>query len=82
MILFFSNTENKQSTIIRVKSPPGLKMGDNNITTLRVAEDAVLLTENEKFLQEIWDVVNIDSENFGLVMNVRKTKTNGLLQKQ
>ena len=54
---------------------PGLKMGGLKINNLRYADDTVLLAENEKDLQEIAEKVKVESKKFGLLMNVKKTKT-------
>ena len=54
---------------------PGLKIGGETINNLRYADDTVLLAESESDLQQIVDVIKEESEKFGLLMNVKKTKT-------
>ena len=54
---------------------PGLKVGGTNINNLRYADDTVLLAESEEELQELVTVVKEESEKYGLLMNVKKTKT-------
>ena len=56
----------------KVEHPPGLKIGGNNINNLRYANDTVLPIRNEKFLQEILDVVKIENEKIKLLMNVKE----------
>ena len=41
----------------------------------RYADDTVLIAETEQDLQAIVDIVKTESEKFGLLMNVKKTKT-------
>ena len=50
-------------------------MGGLKINNLHYADDTVLLAGNEKDLQEIAEKVKVESEKFGLLMNVKKTKT-------
>ena len=59
----------------QIEELPGLKMGGLKINNLRYSDDTVLLAENEKDLQEIAEKVKVESEKFGLLMNVKKTKT-------
>ena len=54
---------------------PGCVVGGENINYLRYADDTVLLVESESTLQSIMDVVRQNSEEMGLSMNVKKTKT-------
>ena len=53
----------------------GVSIGGVNINNLRYADDTVLCAENEADLQQVLDVVKVKSEEFGLCMNVKKTKT-------
>ena len=46
-----------------------------NFNTLRYADDIALLAESESTLQGIADVVRQNSEEKGLSINVKKTKT-------
>ena len=54
---------------------PGLKIGGVTINNLRYADDTVLLAESDRDLQKIVDVIKDKSARFGLLMNVKKTKT-------
>ena len=50
-------------------------VGGENINNLRYADDTALLAESENAIQGIVDVVRQNSEEKGLSMNVKKTKT-------
>ena len=52
----------------------GLKINGETINNLRYADDTVLLAENEDDLQNLVSTIEIQSEKFGLLMNVKKTK--------
>jgi hypothetical protein len=54
---------------------PGCIVGGKNFNNLRYADDTALLAESESALQGIVDVVRQNSEEKGLSMNVKKTKT-------
>ena len=54
---------------------PGCVVGGENLNNLRYADDTALLAESESALQDIVDVVRQNSEEKGLSMNVKKTKT-------
>ena len=54
---------------------PGCVVGGENVNNLRYADDTALLAESEEELQNLIDVVKRESENKGLKMNVKKTKT-------
>ena len=49
--------------------------GGENLNNLRYADDTALLAESESILQDIVDVVRQNSEEKGLSMNVKQTKT-------
>ena len=53
----------------------GVSIGGVNINNLRYAGDTVLSAENEADLQHVLDIVKVKSEEFGLSMNVKKTKS-------
>ena len=53
----------------------GVSIGGVNINNLRYADDTVLCAENEADLQHVLDIVKVKSEEFGLSMNVKKTKS-------
>ena len=48
--------------------------GGHSITNIRYADDTVLLSESEKNLQRLLDVVVQESERLGLNINYNKTK--------
>ena len=54
---------------------PGNVVGGENLSNLKYADDTALLAESESALQNIVDVVRQNSEEKGLSMNVKKTKT-------
>ncbi|GFS04911.1 endonuclease-reverse transcriptase [Elysia marginata] len=53
---------------------PGLKMNGENINNLRYADDTVLLAESENGLQNLVTIIEEKSEQYGLMMNTKKTK--------
>ena len=54
---------------------PGLKINGKIINNLRYADDTVLLAESEHELQSLIDQVNKSSNEYGLDINIQKTKT-------
>ena len=54
---------------------PSCIVGGENLNNLRYADDTALLAESKSALQDIMDVVRQNSEEKGLSMNVKKTKT-------
>ncbi|GFR82178.1 endonuclease-reverse transcriptase [Elysia marginata] len=54
---------------------PGLNIGGKKFNNIRYADDTVLLTENSEALQLLAEAVNKNSNDAGLEMNVKKTKT-------
>ncbi|GFR93647.1 retrovirus-related Pol polyprotein LINE-1 [Elysia marginata] len=54
---------------------PGLNIGGRKFNNIRYADDTVLLTENNEVLQLLAEAVNKNSNDAGLEMNVKKTKT-------
>ena len=52
----------------------GLKVGGQNITNLRYADDTVLLAKSVEDLQKLLDVVVRESELKGLSINCKKTE--------
>ena len=58
-----------------VAEMPGLRVGGRIINNIRYADDTVLLAESENDLQTLVDIIKTKSENYGLLMNVKKTKT-------
>ena len=52
----------------------GLRVGGHNITTLRYADDTVLLAKSAEDLQRLLDVVVRESERNGMSLNCKKTE--------
>ena len=49
-------------------------MGGTNYTNLRCADDTALLAGNEKELSELISKINEVGKQFGMKMNIKKTK--------
>ena len=49
-------------------------MGGHNINNLRYADDTVLVSENEKDLQQLLNIVESKSKEKGLELNSKKTE--------
>ena len=52
----------------------GIKIARRNINNLRYADDTTLMAESEEDLNSLLMKVNEESENFGLKLNIQKTK--------
>ena len=52
----------------------GIKLSRTNINTLRYADGTTLMAENEEELKSLLMKVKEESENFGLKLNIQKTK--------
>ena len=52
----------------------GISFNGNNITNLRYADDAVLVADTKKKLQRMIDKLNDTCKNYGMDINVKKTK--------
>ena len=52
----------------------GIKIGRRNINNLRYADDTTLIAESEEELKSPLMKVKEESENFGLKLNIQKTK--------
>ena len=52
----------------------GIKIAERNINNLRYADDTTLMAENEEELKSLLMKVKEESENFGLKLNIQKTK--------
>jgi len=52
----------------------GIKIARRNISKLRYADDTTLLAESEEELKSLLMKVKVESENFGLRLNIQKTK--------
>ena len=54
---------------------PGINISGNIVNNLRYADDTVLFADNEQDFQNIVDTIHRQSKEFGLDINVKKTKT-------
>ena len=52
----------------------GIKIAGRNINHLRYADDTTLMAESEEELKSLLMKVKEKSENFGLKLNIQKTK--------
>ena len=52
----------------------GIKIARRNINNLRYAHDTTLMAESEEELKSLLMKVKEESENFGLKLNIQKTK--------
>ena len=52
----------------------GIKIAGRNINNLRYADDTTLMTESEEELESLLIKVKKESEEFGLKLNIQKTK--------
>ena len=52
----------------------GIKIARKNINNLRYADDTTLMAESEEELKSLLMKVKEESENFGLKLNIQKTK--------
>ena len=52
----------------------GIKIVGRNINNLRYADDTTLKAESEEELKSLLMKVKVESENFGLKLNIQKTK--------
>ena len=52
----------------------GIKIAGRNINNLRYADDTTLMAESEEELKSLLMKVKVESENFGLRLNIQKTK--------
>ena len=52
----------------------GIKVAGRNINNLRYADDTTLMAESEGELKSLLVKVKVESEKFGLKLNIQKTK--------
>ena len=52
----------------------GIKIARRNVNTLRCADDTTLMAESKEELKSLLRKVKEESENFGLKLNIQKTK--------
>ena len=56
------------------EAKPGIKIAGRNINNLRYADDTTLMAESEEELKILLMKVKEESEKFGLMINIQKTK--------
>ena len=56
------------------KAQAGIKIAGRNINNLRYADDTTLMAESEEDLKSLLMKVKVESEKFGLKLNIQKTK--------
>ena len=52
----------------------GIKIAGRNISNLRYADDTILTAEIEEELKSLLMKLKVESEKFGLKLNIQKTK--------
>ena len=52
----------------------GIKIARRNLNNLRHADDTALMAESEEELKSLLMKVKVESENFGLKLNIQKMK--------
>ncbi|GFO09600.1 retrovirus-related pol polyprotein from type-1 retrotransposable element r2 [Plakobranchus ocellatus] len=57
-----------------LENHPGIKVGGQNISNLRYADDTVLIAENKEDLQKLLNIVEEESRKKGLELNSKKTE--------
>ena len=57
-----------------VETQAGTKIARGNINNLRYADDTTLMAESKEELNSLLMKVKEESENFGLKLNIQKTK--------
>ena len=57
-----------------IEGQPGIRVGGYNINNLRYADDTVLISENEKDLQQLLNIVESKSKEKGMELNSKKTE--------
>ena len=69
--------------IIRnIEGQPGIREGGHNINNLRCADDTVLISENEKDLQQLLNIVESKSKEKGPELNSKKTEVMVISRKE
>ena len=56
------------------KARAGIKIARGNINNLKYADDTTLMAESEEELKSLLMKVKEESEKFGLMFNIQKTK--------
>src|SRR3989442_12339984 len=57
-----------------MKGVEGIRFGGVNITNLRYSDDAVLVAEKRRKIQEMIDRLSTTCKAYGMEINVKKTK--------
>ena len=65
-----------------IEGQPGIRVGGHNINNLRYADDTVLISENEKDLQQLLNIVGSKSKKKGLELNSKKTEVMVISRKE
>ena len=65
-----------------IEGQPGIRMGGHNINNLRYADDTVLISENEKDLKQLLNIVESKSKEKGLELNSKKTQVMVISRKE
>jgi len=63
-----------QLLLYQLNSSSGIKIAGRNINNLRYADDTTLMAESEEELKSLLMKVKVESEKFGLKLNIQKTK--------
>ena len=58
-----------------IEGEPGLKINGKNINNIRFADDTAIIAENEEDLQNLLNKITLTCEEYGMALNVKKTKT-------
>ena len=65
-----------------IEGQPGIRVGGHNINNLRYADDTVLISENEKDLQQLLNIVESKSKEKGMELNSKKTEVMVISRKE
>ena len=65
-----------------IEGQPGIRVGGHNINNLRYADDTILISENEKDLQQLLNIVESKSKEKGLELNSKKTEVMVISRKE
>ena len=65
-----------------IKGQSGIQVGGHNINNLRYADDTILISENEKDLQQLLNIVESKSKEKGLGLNSKKTEVMVISRKE
>ena len=65
-----------------IEGQPGIRVGGHNINNLRYADDTVLISENEKDLQQLLNIVESKSKEKRLELNSKKTEVMVISRKE